>query len=99
MSARHRLTQAGKTCIDLDTAVSDHLATKLRLLREQTVAGPTVRILFCHETQLARADEILGGFVVEPLTYGRWEDLNDVEITARLYSWARELPVSRLDVP
>lgn len=59
----------------------------------------TVRILFDHETGLARADELCGDLIIEPVTDGTWQDLDDVEITVRIYAWARELPVSRLDAP
>lgn len=68
-------------------------------VRGNAVGRRIVRILFDHETGLARADELCGDLIIEPVTDGKWEDLNDVEITARLYSWVRELPVSRLDAP
>ena len=68
-------------------------------LTELATGRRTVRILFDNETGLARADELCGDLIIEPVTDGKWEDLNDVEITARIYAWARELPVSRLDAP
>lgn len=68
-------------------------------LAQLTTGRRTVRVLFDHDLQLARLDELAGSVVVAALTDGGWEDLNEVEITARLYSWVRELPVSRIDAP
>lgn len=68
-------------------------------LREPVAGRRTVRILFDHETDRARADELCGDLIVDRVTDGYWRDLNDVEITVRIYAWARELPVSRLDAP